>query len=196
MVAQNATHPQWTGPESISYLRRGSVYVQDLDNSTEEKIWDAEKDAAGQAIAFPELDPHDAISGKPVSARRLTFTSTGTDPTTVMYDPVRKIMKPLGQGRQPTWEPVQDLVLWVEDQGPGQYVIRSGKGPLLNPKGAHVAQECPRTSRDGRFLLWSGAMPNFEIFLWRVDSPPDEVVRLSFDPGNDRWPDIFVLSEG
>ena len=194
MAAQKGTHPQWVAPHKISFLRQGYVIMLDLETGEERTIWDAEQDAGGQTIAFPELDPGYAPDRDPNLPRRMVFTATGSQSNAVLYDPSQRALQPLGPGRQATWQPGGG-VLWVEDEGPGRYVIRNEKGPLINPPGAHIAQECPRTSRDGRYLLWSGSMPNYEIFLWPIDAKPDEVVRLSFDQGNDRWPDIYLLSE-
>ncbi len=195
MVAQKGTHPQWVTQRRISFLRQGYVIILDLDTKEEKVIWDAQQDAGGQAIAFPEMDPGYAADRDPNLPRRMTFTAVGSDSNAVLYDPAQSALKPLGPGRQSTWLPVKGGIVWVEDQGPGRFVIRDKNGPLINPPGAHIAQECPRASRDGRYLLWAGAMPNFEIFLWRIDAPADEIVRLSFDRGNDRWPDIFILDQ-
>jgi dipeptidyl aminopeptidase/acylaminoacyl peptidase len=195
MVAQKGAHPQWVSGQSISFLRQGHVIVLDMETGEEKTIWDAEQDAGGQAIAYPELDPSYSPDRDPNLPRRMAFTSLGGKPNAIVYDPNQNAMEPVGPGRQLTWLAGRGGVIWVEDQGPGRYVIRGKEGPLLNPAGAHVAQECPRSSRDGRYLLWTGAMPNQEIFLWPLGAPADEVVRLSFDPGNDRWPDIYMLPQ-
>jgi hypothetical protein len=33
---------------------------------------------------------------------------------------------------------------------------------------------------------------DYEIFLWPVDMPAGEAVRLTHHTGNDCWPDIFL----
>jgi len=36
---------------------------------------------------------------------------------------------------------------------------------------------------------------DYEIFLWRVDTPPETAVRLTFHTGNDNWPDLFLRAD-
>ena len=33
---------------------------------------------------------------------------------------------------------------------------------------------------------------DYEIFLWQVGAPADQVQRLTFHSGNDNWPDIYT----
>ena len=33
---------------------------------------------------------------------------------------------------------------------------------------------------------------DYEIFIWKIDTPGNEALRLTFNRGNDSWPDIFV----
>ena len=60
----------------------------------------------------------------------------------------------------------------------------------------------PQFSREGRWLVWCATdrghdhdVYDYEVFIWRVGTPTDEAVRLTFHTGNDRWPDIFVVGE-
>ena len=33
---------------------------------------------------------------------------------------------------------------------------------------------------------------DYEIYLWEVGTPTEKAVRLTYNSGNDRWPDIFI----
>jgi hypothetical protein len=59
----------------------------------------------------------------------------------------------------------------------------------------------PELSRDGKWMVWGITqrghdhdIADYEIYLWEVGSPPDKAARLTFNSGNDRWPDIFIPS--
>ncbi|MEP7050467.1 MAG: hypothetical protein ABJB12_08955, partial [Pseudomonadota bacterium] len=59
----------------------------------------------------------------------------------------------------------------------------------------------PQLSRDGKWLVWGITQrghdhdtADYEIYLWEVGSPFDKAVRLTYNSGNDRWPDIFIPS--
>jgi len=59
----------------------------------------------------------------------------------------------------------------------------------------------PQLSSDGKWLVWGITqrghdhdIADYEIYLWEVGTPFEKAVRLSYNSGNDRWPDIFIPS--
>jgi hypothetical protein len=35
-------------------------------------------------------------------------------------------------------------------------------------------------------------LADFEVFLWKLGRPWEEALRITYNPANDRWPDMFV----
>ena len=65
--------------------------------------------------------------------------------------------------------------------------------------GSYSHEYFPRVSSDGRWLVWGAAArghehdrADYEVFVWQIGQPVNEVVRLTHHPGNDQWPDIHV----
>jgi hypothetical protein len=57
----------------------------------------------------------------------------------------------------------------------------------------------PKLSPDGGWLVFGAAAKghehdtaDYEIFLWKVGSPPESTARLTWHTGNDCWPDIWL----
>ena len=57
----------------------------------------------------------------------------------------------------------------------------------------------PKLSNDGKWLVWGASqgdhehdLADYEIFLWKLGRPWEEAVRITYNPANDRWPDIYV----
>jgi hypothetical protein len=36
---------------------------------------------------------------------------------------------------------------------------------------------------------------DYELFVWRVGTPPEQAIRLTHHPGNDQWPAIWATSK-
>jgi hypothetical protein len=70
---------------------------------------------------------------------------------------------------------------------------------FMDLPGSYSHEYFPRVSSDGRWLVWGAAArghehdrADYEIFVWQLDRPASEAVRLTHHPGNDQWPDIHV----
>ena len=47
--------------------------------------------------------------------------------------------------------------------------------------------------------IWGGSqgdhehdLADYEIFLWKMGRPWEDALRITYNPANDRWPDIYV----
>lgn len=70
---------------------------------------------------------------------------------------------------------------------------------LLDAPAPFSHEYFPALTADGRFLVYAASAgghehdtEDFEVFLWRVGDPPEQVSRLTWHTGNDSWPDIFL----
>jgi hypothetical protein len=57
----------------------------------------------------------------------------------------------------------------------------------------------PRLSNDESYLIWGASAKghehdraDYEIFIWEVGTPWKDSIRVTYYPGNDQWPDIFI----
>jgi hypothetical protein len=57
----------------------------------------------------------------------------------------------------------------------------------------------PKLSADGDWMVWAATQrghdhdtADYDIFIWEVGAPVEEIARLTFHTGNDRWPDIHI----
>ena len=78
---------------------------------------------------------------------------------------------------------------------------RAGRNaaPLLDMPGEWSHEYFPRVSNDGALLAFGASrgdhehdVADYEIFLWRIGTPPEQAARVSFHTGNDQWPDVWV----
>ena len=78
--------------------------------------------------------------------------------------------------------------------------LRGGKESVLLDVAATYSHEYfPKTSADGKWLVYGAStgdhehdIADYEIFLWKVGAPEEEIVRMTWHTGNDCWPDVFV----
>lgn len=203
LLAKDANYPQWVDQKHVSFLRHGQqVMVLDVESGQERIAYPVAGQAAGwKEIGGPEFSPHD--SGKLVVTGRGGANGDGV----FVVDLARNVSQRFGTGGtcEITWAPDGSSVLWMQNHGNGG--TRVMMSPLVPAKeevffdmpGKFSHEYFPRLSRDGRWLVFGASagghehdLADYEIFLWPVGRPPDQAVRLTVNPANDRWPDIFI----
>ena len=57
----------------------------------------------------------------------------------------------------------------------------------------------PRLDQSEQYLVFAASdgahepdIEDYEIHIWKTDRPDAEAQRLTFDKGNDSWPDIYL----
>jgi hypothetical protein len=75
----------------------------------------------------------------------------------------------------------------------------TGRQELIDLPFRHSHEYFPRIANDGQWLVWGAAAEghehdraDYEIFVWRLGSPPESAIRLTHHQGNDQWPDLHV----
>ena len=112
-----------------------------------------------------------------------------------------------GDSCQLTWSPDDAFVYLVDSGGHmGTRILRFVPGAdrrtrWLDMPGPYSHEYFPRLSQDGNYLVLGASagghehdVADYEIFLWQVDTPNEDAVRLTFHTGNDSWPDIHIRS--
>jgi hypothetical protein len=73
---------------------------------------------------------------------------------------------------------------------------------FIDIPGRHSHEYFPQMSKDAKWLVWAATrrghdhdIADYEIHIWQIGAQADEVARMTFHSGNDRWPDIYVTSD-
>jgi hypothetical protein len=211
-VAESAVWGTWrpTG-DSIVFARAGKVFVKCLATNDEKEIFDAEKQFKKSTWAQePEMSPN---------GKFLAITLRGTSRQTGIWNFEKKEWYTTGAGCEITWFPDNKAVLRMnEGQGNGsteilKFVVDDNGKPVAIPSGLAVDNKFrfmdlpgrrsheyfPQVSPDGQWLVWCATIYgqdhdiyDYEVYVWKIGTPQKDAVRLTFNTGNDRWPDIFM----
>ena len=69
---------------------------------------------------------------------------------------------------------------------------------LMDLPGRRSHEYFPRLSPDGKWLVWGATdkghdhdLFDYELYLWKIGEPFETATRITYNSGNDRWPDIW-----
>jgi WD40 repeat protein len=197
LIARNANTPQWINDNQISFVRKNKLMVRDLETGREELLLDGNSSPVSSEIGTPEISPQNPAL--------LAFTGRGKLDGVFVMDRERKSILKIGQGCEITWDPPRQEVIWVDNGGNGGTRILKSSITHINQTlfmdlpGPYSHEYFPRLSRNGKWLVWAASagghehdIADYEIFLWKVGTPFNQAVRLTYNPANDRWPDIYL----
>ena len=201
IVAKEGYHPAWAGDDShLIYSRNGKqILLMDLESGTERVIVEAGQHGvpAGYEFLTPGYNPEDGT---------VAVTIRGSRRTKYLFDRNGRLTVELPQGCQLAWVRPDYQQLIFTGSGTNHYnafhLVNPDTGEtqlLLDAPGEYSHEYFPRVSNDGKWLVFGASAEghehdtaDYEIFLWRIGVGTNEIERLSNDPGNDSWPDIFV----
>ena len=210
LLIPNSTWAIWyTDGKAILFSRETKVFLFTIASGEEKIICNSEIDIGDAAILqTPHFSP---------DSKYIAMTLRGKMRETGIFDLEHKSWQKINEGCQINWFPSGDKVYLVHSSGNGGsrilvHAIRNGK--LTDPQipldssvfidlpGRRSHEYFPQVSADGKWLVWAATqrghdhdIADYEIYLWKIDSLPEEAVRLTFHSGNDRWPDIFIKHE-
>lgn len=199
LLARDANYPQWVDRHHVSFLRQGrEVVVVNIENGQEQVIAPAAWMPPDWSwFVFAEFSPRDSSQLAVIAPPHGMFH----------LDLERKTHQRYGSpgACEITWAPDASYLLWMQSRGQGgTRVMYSRLRPeqedvFLDLPGEFSHEYFPRLSRDGRWLILGASagghehdLADYEIFLWQVGRSWDQAVRLTVNPANDRWPDIFI----
>jgi Tol biopolymer transport system component len=203
LLAKNGYSPQWApSGNAITFLRGDQVIRLDLEGGNpgrESVLLDGPTTEGIQGgMETPELSPDGARLAVTVRSR----VYGGVAVVDLATHAVTRLSP--GAACQITWRPGSEALLWMESGGNGGTQIMTGgpgrpRGGIMDLPGEYSHEYFPRVSNDGRWLIWGAAArghehdrADYEIFVWQLDRPASEAVRLTHHPGNDQWPDLHV----
>jgi dipeptidyl aminopeptidase/acylaminoacyl peptidase len=203
LLARGGYSPQWApSGDAIIFLRGPQVIRLALDRGgpgQESVLLDGPSTPGIEGgMETPELSADGTRLAVTVRSRRYGGVA--------VVDLATRAVTRLSRGSacQLTWMPGSDALLWMESRGNGGTQVAIGgperpPGVFMDLPGAYSHEYFPRVSNDGRWLVWGAAASghehdraDYEIFVWQVDRPVSEVIRLTNHPGNDQWPDLYV----
>ena len=201
LLAKEGFHPTWAGDNShVLFSRNGKqILMLNLETGREELLLEAGKGRipSGYEFLTPSYNPIQKSVAVTIRGSRRTKFIFGLDG----QDPIE-----LPQGCQLTWMPDYRELIFT-GAGANKFNAFHLVDPetratreLLDMPGDYSHEYFPRVSDDGQWLIFGASAEghehdeaDYEIFLWRIGSGIDTVERLSYDPGNDSWPDIHIF---
>jgi len=201
-IAEYGNTPTWSHDGGTVYFeRKGAQFVAlDLESGRESVLFES---GAGSVPADTVLQTPDFSGAEQAMAVTLRKAKRGT---AVFYLDDRIVV--VGGGCQLGWMPPASRLCYVDKGGRQKNAIytfdleKRKRSLLLDLQGGLSHEYFPRFSADGRFLVCgasSGARGqhehdtgDYEIFMWKAGTPPEDAVRLTHHTGNDCWPDIFL----
>jgi Tol biopolymer transport system component len=199
LVANNGNFPLWLPDgERILFLRKDEVIVKDLQTEKEKVIFNGRKAPFDGEPSNPEICPWNPAL--------LSFTLRGKTDGVFILDLKTGHRTLVSQsGCEATWRPDRREIVWVENGGRGGTRImispaeRVGREVFMDLPGSVSHEYFPRFSADGKWFIWGASegehehdIADYEIFLWKVGTPWEAAVRLTYNGANDRFPDIFL----
>ncbi|MCE9616343.1 MAG: lysylphosphatidylglycerol synthase domain-containing protein [Lentisphaerae bacterium] len=199
LVARSGYSPTWTADgTAVLFERDGSSVVSHTLSTGDERVLFRAADAG--------LPADTTLQTPSVSAAgdRLATTLRGSRRATAVITHDGTVHR-IGGGCQIAWGPGDAYLYDVDHGGRGENAIYRidpatwRLTPWLDLPGAYSHEYFPRVSPDGQWLVLGAAAEghehdtaDYEIFLWRIGSPPASAARLTFHTGNDCWPDVWI----
>ena len=113
----------------------------------------------------------------------------------------------VGGGCSLAWAPDSSYLYFVGSGGRqknlfGRFDPKTGERKRwIDLHGAFSHEYFPKVSNDGRYLIFGVSaggheldVADYEIFLWEIGVSWDDSIRITFNPSNDSWPDIYVYA--
>ncbi len=199
LLARDGNTPTWSEDGGTVYFQRngGRFVAHETATGTETVLFESGRDPvpAGVQLQTPDFDARSGRLAVTWRGARRAGMVLGTDGT------ARRI----GGGCQWAWSPARDYLAGIGHGGRRQNAVYRAdpetlvSRPWLDLPEPYSHEYFPRVSNDGRWLALGAAAEghehdtaDYEIFLWRIGTPADEAVRVTFHTGNDNWPDLWV----
>jgi hypothetical protein len=199
LLAEKGNVPTWSADGTkVRFQREGNQFVEHEVATGRERILFQ----AGRGDL-----PENTILETPVYSdvrHSLAVTLRGAWRATALVDAAGTVRR-VGGGCELAWAPDSAYLFYVDGGGRMKNAIYrvdpdSLKRSLwLDLPGDYSHEYFPKVSNDGRFLVLGASSgghehdrADYEIFLWRIGTPPESAVRLTYHTGNDCWPDVFI----
>jgi hypothetical protein len=199
LVARNANAPSWSEDgRKIFFQRNADSFVEcDLETGKERVLFRSGEGQVppGVALSYPDFNAQE---------QKLAATVRGAHRATVIFG-VDGTVERVGGGCTLSWAPCNEYLYLIGHGGKQKNVFyrydrQTGRAAKwLDLPGDHSHEYFPRMSNCSRYLVFGAStggheldIADYEIFLWKIGTPPEQAIRLTYHTSNDCWPDIHV----
>ena len=199
-LIKGANMGTWASSKKLVFFRDRNdtaTYTYDLGTGKEKKIWPPRN---------AKLKARDIRGVKPSPDGKLLVGWSSNPRGTWIFSADGRFQKHVHGGCEGHFAPDGSFVYWV--MNPGTFGHATLQGKILDPlykinQTDYGHTYFPKLSRDMGYLIF-GACPNnqhshdtsdYEIFIMKMENlkPIWHLpIRLTYDPGTDRWPDIYI----
>jgi len=200
LVARDGNTPTWSADgRKIFFLRNAVEFVElNLDTGEESVLF---RSGEGQipsdvTLSYPDFNTEE---------RELAVTLRGGQRMTAILGSGGTFVR-VGGGCTLSWAPDRSYLYLVSGYGGRQknafhkYDRQTRQSnPWLDLPGDLSHEYFPRVSNDGQYLVFGASaggheldIADYEIFLWKIGTPQEDAVRVTFNSANDCWPDMYV----
>ena len=198
LLASDANAPVWAAPDKVVFQRKDAQVVACAISSGEQKVLfqsGTQHIPKDIRLETPDYDEEDGV---------LAVTIRGAMRMTALITAAGDFRKVAG-GCQINWSPDKTFLYYVDHGGRKENAFYK-IDPMsltrtfwLDMPGDYSHEYFPHVSRDQKWLVFGACahghehdVADYEIFLWKVGTPFEQVARLTYHTGNDCWPDIFI----
>jgi hypothetical protein len=200
LIAKNGNVPTWSEDgHKIRFQRNGNQFVEYSLITGKEKVLME----SGKNIPIP---PTVILETPMWSDRRnaMSVTLRGEIRGTFIIEPGGK-MRQIGDGCELFWNPDSSYLYYVDHGGRMENAFYKVDPETLqrtmwfDSPGDYSHEYFPKVANTGDILVFGASAgghehdrEDYEIFLWKIGTPPETAVRLTYHTGNDNWPDLYL----
>ncbi len=201
LIAKNGISPSWSPDGRFILFQRdpAQIMVTNLETGKEQLFYESGKDPFMKSrvnLSTPTMGEGLRMA--------FTFRNNG-QPTNIIRDEVGKFHVVHRDSCQAQWVPSGEYVTYIQKGGKQiNQLMRydpktQEKTTLLDLPGEFSHEYFARFSDDERYVVFAASsgghehdLADYEIFLWPMGEPAEQATRLTFNSGNDSWPDIWL----
>ncbi len=201
LLAKWGVSPAWSPDGSFVVFQRdpGQIIAVDIKSGKQRLYYESGKDAFMKTRV--NLNTPTIGEGQRMA---FTFRNHG-QPTNIIRDERGKFQTVHRDACQVQWAPSGKYTMYVQKGGrqTNQIMrfdpVTKTKTTLLDLPGEFSHEYFARLTNNEQYMVLAASngghehdLADYELFLWKVGSNAAQATRLTFNSGNDSWPDVWI----